>query len=442
MNNPNKQSNIKALKIGIASPERIRSWSHGEVTKSETINYKTLKPEPGGLFDEAIFGPVKNYECACGKYKKVKFKGKKCDKCGVDITDSIVRRERMGHIELACPVAHIWMTKELPNPSKISLLLDISYKEVEQVVYFVNYIILDEGNYKFNGEKIFELKEIVDLSSPKNNTKIRNKLRRILKDIQEQIKSSKGRDDFDYKRAVTYDLILAEKNLPFSIQEVFKFITKYTNIKFGVGAQAIYELLKNINFEEEYKKINLALKDFDDLTNPKARKLLSRLEIIKWFRQSNNRPEWMILDAIPVTPPDTRPIIQLDGGRFTTSDINNFYRKIIIRNQRLKKLSQEYAPDILMNNERRMLQEAVDALFDNSSRKKPVVGRDRRPLKSLSNHLKGKQGLFRQNLLGKRVDYSGRSVIVIGPELKMYEVGIPVNMIEVIQAIHHSWINS
>lgn len=429
MNNPNKQSNIKALKIGIASPERIRSWSHGEVTKSETINYKTLKPEPGGLFDEAIFGPVKNYECACGKYKKVKFKGKKCDKCGVDITDSIVRRERMGHIELAYPVAHIWMTKELPNPSKISLLLDISYKEVEQVVYFVNYIILDEGNYKFNGEKIFELKEIVDLSSPKNNTKIRNKLRRILKDIQEQIKSSKGRDDFDYKRAVTYDLILAEKNLPFSIQEVFKFITKYTNIKFGVGAQAIYELLKNINFEEEYKKINLALKDFDDLTNPKARKLLSRLEIIKWFRQSNNRPEWMILDAIPVTPPDTRPIIQLDGGRFTTSDINNFYRKIIIRNQRLKKLSQEYAPDILMNNERRMLQEAVDALFDNSSRKKPVVSRDHRPLKSLSNHLKGKQGLFRQNLLGKRVDYSGRSVIVIGPELKMYEVGIPVNMI-------------
>lgn len=429
MNNQNKQSNIKALKIGIASPERIRSWSYGEVTKSETINYKTLKPEPFGLFDEAIFGPVKNYECACGKYKKVKFKGKKCEKCGVDITDSIVRRERMGHIELAYPVAHIWMTKELPNPSKISLLLDISYKEVEQVVYFVNYIILDEGNYKFNGEKIFELKEIVDLSSPKNNTKIRNKLRRILKDIQEQIKSTKGRNDFDYKRSVTYDLILAEKNLPFSIQEVFKFITKYTNIKFGVGAKAIHELLSNIDFEKEYNQINESLKEFDDLSNPKARKLLSRLETIKWFKDSSNRPEWMILDAIPVTPPDTRPIIQLDGGRFTTSDINNFYRKIIIRNQRLKKLSQEYAPDILMNNERRMLQESVDALFDNSSRKKPVVGRDRRPLKSLSNHLKGKQGLFRQNLLGKRVDYSGRSVIVIGPELKMYEVGIPVNMI-------------
>lgn len=287
----NKQSSIKALKIGIASPERIKQWSYGEVTKSETINYKTLKPEPEGLFDEVIFGPVKNYECACGKYKKVKFKGKKCDKCGVDITDSIVRRERMGHIELAYPIAHIWMTKELPNPSKISLLLDISYKEVEQVVYFVNYIILDEGTYHYNGEKIFELKEIVDLSSPKNNSRIRSKLRRILKDIQEQIKQSKGRDDIDYKRAVTYDLILAEKNLPFSIQEVFKFITKHTGIRFGVGSLAIYELLKNIDFEEEYKKINQAIKEFDDLSNPKVRKLLTRLEVIKWFKESGNRPE-------------------------------------------------------------------------------------------------------------------------------------------------------
>lgn len=429
MANNEKQASIKALKIGIASPERIKSWSHGEVTKSETINYKSLKPEPGGLFDEAIFGPIKDYECACGKYKKVKFKGKKCEKCGVDITDSIVRRERMGHIELASPVAHIWMTKELPNPSKISLLLDISYKEVEQVVYFVNYIILDEGNYKYNGEKIFELKEIVDLSNPKHSIKTRNKLRRILKDIQEDIKKNKGRQDVDYKRAVTYDLILAEKNLPFSIQEVFKFITKYTGIKFGVGASAIQELLKNIDLDSEYKKIKNSLKEYDDLGNVKAKRLLNRLEAVKWIKESGNKPEWMVMNVIPVTPPDTRPIIQLDGGRFTTSDINNFYRKIIIRNQRLKKLSQEYAPDILMNNERRMLQESVDALFDNSSRKKPVVGRDRRPLKSLSNHLKGKQGLFRQNLLGKRVDYSGRSVIVIGPELKMYEVGIPVSMI-------------
>ena len=429
MQNNQKQSNIKALKIGIASPERILAWSHGEVTKSETINYKSLKPEAGGLFDEAIFGPVKDYECACGKYKKVKFKGKKCEKCGVDITDSIVRRERMGHIALASPVAHIWMTKELPNPSKISLLLDISYKEVEQVVYFVNYIVLDEGHYEYQGEKIFKLKEIVDLSSPKHNTKTRNKLRRILKDIQDEIKETKGREDFDYKRAVTYDLTLAEKNLPFSIQEVFKFITKYTGIKFGVGAAAIQELLRNIDLDKEYKKIQSDLKEFDDVSNPRARKLLSRLETVKWLKESGNRPEWMVMNVIPVTPPDTRPIIQLDGGRFTTSDINNFYRKIIIRNDRLKKLSQEYAPDILMNNERRMLQEAVDALFDNSSRKKPVVGRDRRPLKSLSNHLKGKQGLFRQNLLGKRVDYSGRSVIVIGPELKMYEVGIPVIMI-------------
>ncbi|GAA5414760.1 DNA-directed RNA polymerase subunit beta' [Ureaplasma ceti] len=429
MQNNQKQSNIKALKIGIASPERIRGWSHGEVTKSETINYKSLKPESGGLFDEAIFGPVKDYECACGKYKKVKFKGKKCEKCGVDITDSIVRRERMGHIELASPVAHIWMTKELPNPSKISLLLDISYKEVEQVVYFVNYIILDEGHYEYNGEKLFRLKEIVDLSSAKHNAKTRTKLRRILKDIQDEIVKEHGREHFDYKRAVTYDLTLAEKNLPFSIQEVFKFITKYTGIKFGVGAAAIQELLKNIDLDKEYDKIKADLKEYNDVSNAKARKLLSRLETVKWLKESGNKPEWMVMNVVPVTPPDTRPIIQLDGGRFTTSDINNFYRKIIIRNDRLKKLSNEYAPDILMNNERRMLQEAVDALFDNSSRKKPVVGRDRRPLKSLSNHLKGKQGLFRQNLLGKRVDYSGRSVIVIGPELKMYEVGIPVLMI-------------
>ncbi len=429
MANNEKQAIIKALKIGIASPDRIRSWSHGEVTKSETINYKSLKPEPGGLFDESIFGPIKDYECACGKYKKVKFKGKKCEKCGVDITSSIVRRERMGHIELASPVAHIWMTKELPNPSKISLILDISYKEVEQVVYFVNYIILDEGNYKYNGEKIFNLKEIIDLSNPKHSIKTRNKLRRILKDIQTEIKKTNGRQDIDYKRAVTYDVILAEKNLPFSIQDVFKFITKYTGIKFGVGASAIQELLKNIDLESEYKKIKNSLKEYDDFSNVKAKRLLNRLEAVKWIKESGNKPEWMVMNVIPVTPPDTRPIIQLDGGRFTTSDINNFYRKIIIRNQRLKKLSQEYAPDILMNNERRMLQESVDALFDNSSRKKPVVGRDRRPLKSLSNHLKGKQGLFRQNLLGKRVDYSGRSVIVIGPELKMYEVGIPVSMI-------------
>lgn len=424
-----KNQAIKSLKIGIASPERIRKWSHGEVTKSETINYKSLKPETGGLFDEAIFGPVKDYECACGKYKKVKYKGRKCEKCGVEITESIVRRERMGHIELAAPIAHIWMTKELPNPSKISLLLDISYKDVEQVVYFVNYIILDEGNYTYEGQPIFKLKEIVDLSTPKNNAKTRSKLRRVLKDIAQKLLNEKGRQDFDYKRAKTYDIVLADKNLPFSIQEVFKFIEKHTKIRFGIGAKAIQELLENLKLDDEYIKIKQELQLHDNANDPKTKKALRRLETVKWLKESGNKPEWMVMNVIPVTPPNTRPIIQLDGGRFTTSDINNFYRKIIIRNERLKKMSEEYAPDILINNECRMLQEAVDALFDNSSRKKPVQGRDRRPLKSLSNHLKGKQGLFRQNLLGKRVDYSGRSVIVIGPELKMYEVGIPATMI-------------
>ncbi len=420
---------IKALKIGLASPERIREWSHGEVTKAETLNYKTLKPEEDGLFDQAIFGPIKDYECACGKFKKQKFKGKTCDVCHVDSTESIVRRERMGHIELAAPVAHIWMTKELPNPSKISLLLDIPYKEIEHVVYFVNYIVLDEGDYRYNGEVIFKKKEVVNLSDKKLSIKTRTKLRRILQDIAEQVKNTDGIESLDYKRAKVYDIRLREQDLPFSIQEVLKLITKYTGIKFGIGAEAIQTLLKEINLDKELHSIRTQLKEFGNVTDPRAKKLLRRLASVKDFKDSGNKPEWMVMNVIPVTPPDTRPIIQLDGGRFTTSDINSFYHKIIIRNNRLRKMQQEGAPDILINNERRQLQEAVDALFDNSSKKKPLLGRDKRPLKSLSNHLKGKQGLFRQNLLGKRVDYSGRSVIVIGPELKMYQVGIPAEMI-------------
>ncbi len=422
---------IKALRIGIASPERILEWSYGEVTKSETINYKSLKPEKNGLFDEAIFGPAKDYECACGKYKKVKHRGKKCEKCGVDITEAIVRRERMGHIKLAAPVAHIWMTKELPCPSKISLLLDISYKEVDQVVYFVNHIVLDEGIYTNQAKKVFKLKEVIDLSSPKSTIQSRAKLRKILREISEKrLKEKDGdRKDLDYLRAKSYYERLKDSALPFSIEEVFKFIRKHTNVRFGIGAGAIYELLKNIDLDYEYSKIQKELTKYEASTDIKAKKLLRRLETIKWMKESGNKPEWMVLKNVPVTPPDTRPIIQLDGGRFTTSDINNFYRKIIIRNERLKRVIDLGAPSIILNNEKRMLQEAVDALFDNSSRKKPVMGKDKRALKSLSDHLKGKQGLFRQNLLGKRVDYSGRSVIVIGPELKMYEVGIPTIMI-------------
>lgn len=411
--------NIRAIQISLASPEQILSWSHGEIENSETINYKSLKPEKGGLFDEAIFGPVKDYECSCGKYKKVKYRGKICEKCGVEIIESIVRRERMGHIKLVYPVAHIWMSKELPSPSKISLVLDMSYKQVEEVVYFVNYVVLNNA-----GSKVFENKEVIDLSNLKTNMTNRRKLREVigsvLKDLDE--------NSLDYSRAKEYYERLKDSSLPFSIEDVFSFIKKHTNIEFGIGAEAIQKLLRNVDLEKENRTITEELTQLEP-SSPRFKKLMSRLEVIKWFIDSKIKPEWMIMSVVPVTPPDTRPIIQLDGGRFTTSDINNFYRKIIIRNDRLKRLMSVNAPSIILNNERRMLQESVDALFDNASRSKPVVSKDKRPLKSLSEHLKGKQGLFRQNLLGKRVDYSGRSVIVIGPELKMYEVGIPSEMI-------------
>ena len=420
MNNKNlKQEDINALKLSIASPEKIRSWSKGEVTRSETLNYKTLKPERGGLFDEVIFGPTKDYECACGKYKKVKFRGKVCEKCGVEITESIVRRERMGHIELACPIAHTWMIKELPNPSKISLLLNISYKEVEEVVYFVNYIVLNN-----NDNKQFKSKEVVDLTNPKTSKTNRTKLRSILQDI----KAKCDPKSVDKLRAQDYWERLKDSSLPFSIEEVLNFITKYTGIRFGIGAEAIQTLLRELDLQKELEEIKKQL-NIVPPNKPEFKKLIRRLETVKWFLESNNKPEWMILNVIPVTPPETRPIVQMEGGKFTTSDINNFYRKIIIRNERLKNLISLNAPSIILNNEKRMLQESVDALFDNSSRKKPVMSKDKRPLKSLTDHLKGKQGLFRQNLLGKRVDYSGRSVIVVGPDLKLTQAGIPADMV-------------
>ncbi|MCV3753852.1 DNA-directed RNA polymerase subunit beta' [Ureaplasma zalophigenitalium] len=431
-----KRKSIKSLKLGIASPEQILKWSYGEVTKPETINYKSLKPEPDGLFDEKIFGPSKDYECYCGKYRKVKHKGKTCERCGVEITEAIVRRERMGHIELASPVAHIWFTKELPSPSKISLLLDITYKEVDQVVYFVNYIVLDEGHRDNSWQDltVFKKKEVLDLTSAKNSITSRNKLRRILRNIQERIAAeADNKDDlkenYEYRLAVTYDLILKDSNAPFSIKEIMNFIKDQTGIRFGIGAEAIRELLANLDLEKEHAEIKKEIQASANANDQKTRRLLRRLECVRWIKDSGSKPEWMILTRIPITPSEARPIISLDGGRFTTSDINTFYRKIIIRNERLKTLIGTDAPDILLDNEKRLLQEAVDSLFDNNSRKKPVVGKDKRPLKSLSNHLKGKQGLFRQNLLGKRVDYSGRSVIVVGPELKMYEVGIPALMI-------------
>ena len=354
-----------SIKIGLASPDQIRAWSHGEVKKPETINYRTLKPERDGLFCERIFGPTKDWECHCGKYKRIRFKGKVCDRCGVEVTRAKVRRERMGHIELAAPVSHIWYFKGIP--SRISLILDISPRMLEKVLYFAQYIVTDPGDCR-------------DLMKMQFLTE------REYSDMRE-----KYEDDF----------------------------------KAAMGAEAIRDLLKEIDLD----KLSAELKaELEDASGQKKVRLQKRLEVVESFRMSGNRPEWMILDVVPVIPPDIRPMVQLDGGRFATSDLNDLYRRVINRNNRLKRLLELQAPDIIIRNEKRMLQEAVDALIDNGRRGRPVTGPNNRALKSLSDMLKGKQGRFRQNLLGKRVDYSGRSVIVVGPELKMYQCGLPKEM--------------
>ena len=355
---------FEALKIGIASPERIREWSYGEVKKPETINYRTLRPERDGLFCEKIFGPSKDFECACGKYKRVRYKNIVCDRCGVEVTRSKVRRERMGHIELATPVSHIWFFKGVP--SRMGLVLDMSPRDLEEVIYFVSYVVIDKGN------------------APLENKQT-----------------------------------LSEK-------EYRAYYEKYgTGFKVGMGAEAIKELLKKVDLEKEIKDIE---KELEGSQGQKRTRLLKRLDVLDAFYKSGNKPEWMIMDCIPVIPPELRPMIQLDGGRFATSDLNDLYRRVINRNNRLKKLIDLGAPGIIIQNEKRMLQEAVDALFDNGRRGRSVTGAGNRPLKSISSMLKGKQGRFRQNLLGKRVDYSGRSVIVVGPSLKMYQCGIPKEM--------------
>ena len=355
---------FESIKIGLASPEQIRSWSHGEVTKPETINYRTLKPEQGGLFCERIFGPQKDWECHCGKYKRIRYKGKVCERCGVEVTRAKVRRERMGSIELAAPVSHIWYFKTIP--SRMGLVLDISPKALEQVLYFSQYIVTDPGTTPLEKKQLLNEKQYRDMRE-------------------------KYEDDF----------------------------------KAGMGAEAIKELLAEIDLE---KSCNELREELESSNGQKRVRILKRLEVLEAFRQSGNRPEWMILDVIPVIPPDLRPMVQLDGGRFATSDLNDLYRRVINRNNRLKRLLELRAPDIIVRNEKRMLQEAVDALIDNGRRGKPVTGPNNRALKSLSDMLKGKQGRFRQNLLGKRVDYSGRSVIVVGPELKMYQCGLPKEM--------------
>ncbi len=358
---------FEGIKISIASPEQIREWSYGEVKKPETINYRTLKPERDGLFCEKIFGPTKDFECSCGKYKRLRYKNIVCDRCGVEVTRSKVRRERMGHIELATPVSHIWFFKGVP--SRMGLVLDMSPRDLEEVLYFVSYVVLDPGPAPL------------------------------------------------------------EKKQTISDKEYRAYYEKYGNaFRVGMGAEAIKELLMDVDLQKEVDQIKEEIEQIKDSSSQKRIRLIKRLDILDAFLESGNKPEWMILDALPVIPPELRPMIQLDGGRFATSDLNDLYRRVINRNNRLKKLLELNAPSIIVQNEKRMLQEAVDALFDNGRRGRNVTGPSNRPLKSISSMLKGKQGRFRQNLLGKRVDYSGRSVIAVGPTLKMYQCGIPKEM--------------
>src|SRR5210317_1872820 len=351
-----------AIKIALASPEKIRSWSYGEVKKPETINYRTFKPERDGLFCAKIFGPTKDYECNCGKYKRMKHRGIVCEKCGVEVIPSKVRRERLGHIDLACPVAHIWFLKSLP--SRIATLLDLTLKELERILYFEAYIVLDKGESDLDDGQI--------LSEEK------------------------------YREA------MEEHAGQFTV---------------GMGAEAVRELLTNIELDELTTTLRSEM--IEATSEAKRKKVAKRLKVADAFINSGNRPEWMILETIPVLPPELRPLVPLDGGRFATSDLNDLYRRVINRNNRLKRLMELRAPEVIIRNEKRMLQEAVDALFDNGRRGKSITGPNKRPLKSLSDMIKGKQGRFRQNLLGKRVDYSARSVIVVGPELKLHQCGIP-----------------
>src|SRR5881296_3995693 len=354
------------IRISIASPERIRSWSYGEIKKPETINYRTFKPERDGLFCARIFGPIKDYECLCGKYKRMKYKGIVCEKCGVEVTVSKVRRERMGHIELAAPVAHIWFLKGLP--SRIGTLLDMSLKQLERILYFESYVVIEPG----------------------------------ATDLREKDLISEER----------YRTLLQDQPSGF---------------KAGIGAEAIRELLRKIDLEAERAVLHDKVKATHSLAQKK--KYIKRLKVIDSFIRSGNKPEWMIMDVIPVLPPELRPLVPLDGGRFATSDLNDLYRRVINRNNRLKRLMELKAPDIIVRNEKRMLQEAVDSLLDNGRRGKAMTGANKRPLKSLADMIKGKGGRFRQNLLGKRVDYSGRSVIVVGPQLKLHQCGLPKKMV-------------
>ncbi|MCJ7788896.1 MAG: DNA-directed RNA polymerase subunit beta', partial [Candidatus Atribacteria bacterium] len=512
--------NFKSIKIGLASPEEIRKWSHGEVKKPETINYRTLKPEKDGLFCERIFGPVKDWECSCGKYKRIRYKGVICDRCGVEITKSITRRERMGHIELASPVSHVWYFKAIPSP--LSLLLDVPPRNLEKIFYFapdrrreqlfevvesdntglekgdiildLEYRIHKKYNEKLKAEPVYHINKIKifphkigDLISAEDDQELQKKFGKVFYQkellfpieegeikteeiIEETVEEKKEvkKETLENKeakyRVTKIDGLISEGNLnrleeeqSLSLQAKLdtqnieescyivihpgntsykrgEIILELENLllshydsefKAGIGAEAIKELLQELNLD----KLALVLREeLKKSSGQKMKKIIKRLQIVEAFRKSNYKPDWMILDAIPVIPPDLRPMVQLEGGRFATSDLNDLYRRVINRNNRLKRLLEIGAPEIIIKNEKRMLQEAVDALIDNGRRGRAVLGAGNRPLKSLSDMLKGKKGRFRQNLLGKRVDYSGRSVIVVGPNLKFYQCGLPKKM--------------
>ncbi|MCR5184663.1 MAG: DNA-directed RNA polymerase subunit beta' [Bacilli bacterium] len=404
---------LTAIQVGLASPEKIRSWSHGEVLKPETINYRSQKPEMQGLYCEKIFGPSKDYECHCGKYKKIRFAGITCEKCGVEVTSKEVRRERMGHIELAAPCTHIWYLKGIP--SRIGLLLDVSPKRLEEVVYYVAHICLKPGN-----TNLLSYREFIN---ERNGREIFIPVLREIQERAEELNLVPGSDDWNKCEELIQRLENHAEVFDFSANA--RFVHKYLGSEFDWGAAAIKRLLQEVDLDKEAEEISNKMKETSALSR---QKLTKRLEVIEAFRQSVNKPEWMVLDVIPVIPPDLRPMLALDGGRFATSDLNDLYRRVISRNNRLKKLIDMNSPDVILMNEKRMLQEAVDALIDNGRRNKPVQGPGGRALKSLSSALKGKQGRFRQNLLGKRVDYSGRSVIAVGPFLKMYQCGLPREM--------------
>ena len=434
MSNIKKIKDFDAIALSVASPEEILSWSHGEVTKPETINYRTQKPEPDGLFCQKIFGPVKNWECACGKYKRIRYKGIVCERCGVEVTRSIVRRERMGHIKLAVPVTHTWFLRS--TPSRIGLLMDLSVKQLEQIVYFASYLVVDvdeEEQEEAMSELEADYQKIIEKAKEENSASLKAAKKAVkngdmtekdlaaleaelvmnLEEVNANFKSAK-----DELKNLQVGLVLTET-------EYRAISMKFGHVfRAGIGADAIREVIQRMDMPKFIAQLKAELKA---ASGQKEKKLLKRVKLVSSLERSNIRPEWMILTVIPVIPPELRPMVQLDGGRFATSDLNDLYRRVINRNSRLKKLIQLGAPEIICRNEKRMLQESVDILISNSVRnsRSGVNQVQRRRLRSLSDMLKGKQGRFRQNLLGKRVDYSGRSVIVVGPTLKLHECGLP-----------------